>query len=59
MDGRRNVIEQVNGLGVATAQDVQKKVQGLGDDPAVFMISGATQDGGNPGPRWVAVKPGK
>lgn len=54
-----NVIEQVNGLGVATAQDVQKQVQGLGDDPAVFMISGATQDGGNPGPRWVAVKPGK
>ncbi len=52
-----DVIEQVNGVAVATAPDVQKQVGGLGGDPAVFLISGAMPDGNNPGPRWVPVKP--
>ncbi|MDE1897384.1 MAG: trypsin-like peptidase domain-containing protein [Rhodospirillales bacterium] len=54
-----NVIQQVNGAIVATAPDVRKQVEGLGDNPAVFLISGITPDGDNPGPRWVQVKPGK
>ncbi|SHE36322.1 trypsin-like peptidase domain-containing protein [Acidocella aminolytica] len=54
-----NIIQQVNGVVVATATDVRKQVDALGDAPAVFLISGPAQGGGNPGPRWVAVKPNK
>ncbi len=54
-----NVIRQVNGIVVITAQDVRKQVEALGADPAVFLIAGAMQDGSNPGPRWVPVKPAK
>lgn len=54
-----DVIEQVNGVVVTAAADVRKRVESLGDDPAVFLISGPAQGGGNPGPRWVPVKPGK
>ncbi len=54
-----NVIEQVNGIAVAEAPDVRKQVDGLGGNPAVFLISGPAADGSDPGPRWVAVKPGK
>ncbi len=50
-----DVIEQVNGTVVATAADVRKQVESLGDDPAVFLVSGPAQDGSNPGPRWVPV----
>ncbi|MDE2459024.1 MAG: hypothetical protein KGL20_07295, partial [Rhodospirillales bacterium] len=54
-----NVIQQVDGVTVATAPDVRKQVEGLGDDPAVFLITGTTPQGDNPGPRWVPVAPGK
>ncbi|MDE2318742.1 MAG: trypsin-like peptidase domain-containing protein [Rhodospirillales bacterium] len=54
-----NVIQQVNGVAVATAPDIRKQIEGLGDNPAVFLISGTMPDGNNPGPRWVPVKPGK
>jgi serine protease Do len=54
-----DVVEQVNGVAVATAPDVRKQVESLGGNPAVFLVSGPAQDGANPGPRWIAVKPGK
>ncbi len=54
-----NVIQQVDGVTVATAPDVRKQVEGLGDNPAVFLITGTTPQGDNPGPRWVPVAPGK
>ncbi len=53
-----NVIQQVNGVVVATAPDVRKQIEGLGDNPAVILIAGITAAGDNPGPRWVQVKPG-
>lgn len=54
-----NVIEQVNGVAVATATDVREQVKSLGAAPAIFLISGLAQDGHDPGPRWVPVKPDK
>ncbi|HTQ71015.1 MAG TPA: trypsin-like peptidase domain-containing protein [Acidocella sp.] len=54
-----DVIEQVNGVLVTTALDIRKQVESLGGDPAVFLISGPAQNGSDPGPRWVPVKPGK
>ncbi|MGE4481794.1 trypsin-like peptidase domain-containing protein [Acidocella sp.] len=54
-----DVIEQVNGKPVGDAQDVRKLMTGLGQDPAVLLISGPVKGGGNPGPRWVAVVAGK
>ncbi len=52
-----DVIEQVNGVSIASAADVQAQVQALGAAPTVFLISGAAADGFDPGPRWIAVKP--
>ena len=54
-----DVIEQVNGVVVASAADLRKQVQGLGQMPAIFMVTGADGSGGDPGPRWIPVKPGK
>ena len=54
-----DLIQQVNGMAVATAPDVRDQIKELGADPPVLLITGATLDGGNPGPRWVLVKPGK
>ncbi|MBU6425341.1 MAG: trypsin-like peptidase domain-containing protein [Rhodospirillales bacterium] len=54
-----DMIQKVNGIAVAAAPDVRKQVEALHGDPAVLLITGATQDGSNPGPRWVPVKPGK
>lgn len=53
-----DVIEQVNGQSVATAADVQAQVKALGKLPPVFLISGNTADGYNPGPRWIPVPAG-
>lgn len=54
-----DVIEQVNGVSVANADDLRKQVAALGQKPAIFLISGPAADGSNPGPRWVAVSPAK
>jgi serine protease Do len=53
-----DVIEQLNGQAVATAADVQARVKALGSQPPVFLVSGNTADGSNPGPRWVPVPAG-
>jgi serine protease Do len=53
-----DVIEQVNGQNVATGADVQTRVLALGKLPPVFLISGNTADGNDPGPRWIAVPAG-
>jgi serine protease Do/2-alkenal reductase len=53
-----DVILQVNGQIVATAADVQAQVKALGKLPPVFLISGNTGDGYNPGPRWIPVPAG-
>ena len=53
-----DVIEQVNGQNVATAADVQAQLKALGKLPPVFLVSGNTADGNNPGPRWVPVPAG-
>ncbi|HYP62498.1 MAG TPA: trypsin-like peptidase domain-containing protein [Acidocella sp.] len=53
-----DVIEQVNGQNVANAADLQALVKALGNMPPVFLISGDTAAGTNPGPRWVAVPAG-
>lgn len=50
-----NVIEQVNGQIVASAADLEAQVKALGKLPPVFLISGNTADGTNPGPRWIPV----
>ncbi len=53
-----DVIEQVNRQAVATAADVQAQIKALGAQPPVFLVSGNTADGNNPGPRWVPVPAG-
>jgi serine protease Do len=50
-----DVIEQVNGQIVASATDLQAQVKALGNMPPVFLVSGNTAGGTNPGPRWIAV----
>ncbi|MDR3505725.1 MAG: trypsin-like peptidase domain-containing protein [Acidocella sp.] len=52
-----DVIEQVNGQIVASAEELQAKLKALAGQAPVFLISGNTADGTNPGPRWVAVQP--
>jgi S1-C subfamily serine protease len=55
-----NLIEEVNGETVATAEDVRAKLKALAGsgNPAVLLISGGTGEGTNPGPRWVTVLAG-
>jgi serine protease Do/2-alkenal reductase len=53
-----DVIEQLDGQAVASATGVQAGVKALGQMPPVFLVSGATAGGWNPGPRWIAVPPG-
>jgi len=50
-----DVIAQVNGQQVASAGDLQAQVKALGKMPPVFLVSGNTADGSNPGPRWIPV----
>jgi serine protease Do len=53
-----DTIEQVAGLTVATAADLQKQLQKLVQSQlpvAVLLVSGDAPDGSNPGPRWVPV----
>jgi S1-C subfamily serine protease len=50
-----DLIEQVDGLGVATAKDLQNQVKALGSLPPVFLVTGNAADGTDPGPRWIAV----
>jgi serine protease Do/2-alkenal reductase len=52
-----DVIEQMNGQIVASADDLQAKLKTLAGQAPVFLISGNAADGTNPGPRWVAVEP--
>lgn len=53
-----DVIEQVNGQTVADAKDLAAQVKALGDMPPVFLVSGNSAGGTNPGPRWIAVPAG-
>lgn len=53
-----NVIEQVNGQMVHSADDLLAKLKALAGQAPVFLISGNAADGGNPGPRWVALAAG-
>ena len=53
-----DTIEQVAGLTVATAADLQKQLQKLAQSQlpvAVLLVSGDAADGSDPGPRWVPV----
>ncbi len=53
-----DLIEQVSGQTVATAQDLQRQVQELATAQvplAVLLVSGDTASGADPGPRWVPV----
>jgi serine protease Do len=53
-----DVIEQISGVTVASAADLQKQVQLLGQSHtpvAVLLVSGDAADGADPGPRWVPV----
>jgi len=43
---------------VANAGDLRDQVKALGGEPPVFLVSGSTADGGNPGPRWIPVPGG-
>jgi len=54
-----DLIEQVDGEGVATAQDVQNRLKVLAQagNPAVLLVSGPLADGTNPGARWVSLLP--
>ncbi|MDD2704210.1 MAG: PDZ domain-containing protein, partial [Acidocella sp.] len=54
-----DLIEQVDGEGVATAQEVQSRLKALtqAGNPAVLLVSGPLADGTNPGARWVSLRP--
>ncbi len=53
-----DVIEQLNGQNVATAKDLAAQIKALGNQPPVFLVSGNTASGTNPGPRWIPVPAG-
>lgn len=50
-----DLLEQLAGQKLASAADLQRQLGRLALPVAVFLVSGDTGGGGDPGPRWVAV----
>lgn len=52
-----DIITQVNGAFIGSAEQLVKQVGTLGHNPAVFFVTDPRQDSNQPGKKWVVVMP--